>query len=139
GIGGAGLLAPGCSIFDSTCGGGAGGGAGGQGAAPTLAPTSAIPSLDPHYGNSTMSILPASMMEGLVMQDEAGSDVVPALAESWDVSEDELTYTFHLREANWSNGDPISADDAVWSFQRLLSPTGAGSGYTTGASSYLPS
>src|SRR5699024_3438846 len=63
----------------------------------------------------------------------------PALPESWDVSEDELTYTFHLREANWSNGDPISADDAVWSFQRLLSPTGAGSGYTTGASSYLPS
>lgn len=139
GIGGAGLLATGCSIFDSTSGGGAEGGAGEQGPAITIARTSDIDSLDPHYVNSSMYILPASMMEGLVMQDEAGSDVVPALAESWDVSEDELTYTFHLREANWSNGDPISADDAVWSFQRLLSPTGAGSGYTTGASSYLPS
>ncbi|HLS74512.1 MAG TPA: peptide ABC transporter substrate-binding protein [Actinomycetaceae bacterium] len=140
GIGGAGLLATGCSIFDSGSGGGGGGGGDGEdGPAITIARTSDIDSLDPHYVNSSMYILPASMMEGLVMQDESGSDVVPALAESWDVSEDELTYTFHLRQANWSNGDPVTAEDAVWSFQRLLSPTGAGSGYTTGASSYLPS
>lgn len=138
GIGGTGLLATGCSIFDSDSGGGGGGG-GDDGPAITIARTSDIDSLDPHYVNSSMYILPASMMEGLVMQDEDGSDVVPALAESWDVSEDELTYTFHLRQANWSNGDPITAEDAVWSFERLLTPTGAGSGYTTGASSYLPS
>src|SRR5699024_26813 len=49
-------------------------------------------------------------------------------------------YTFHMREgATWSNGDPITSADAMWSFECLLSPTGAGSGYTTGASSYLPS
>lgn len=138
GIGGTGLLATGCSIFDSDSGGGGGGG-GDDGPAITIARTSDIDSLDPHYVNSSMYILPASMMEGLVMQDEDGSDVVPALAESWEVSEDELTYTFHLRQANWSNGDPITAEDAVWSFERLLTPTGAGSGYTTGASSYLPS
>lgn len=139
GIGGAGLLATGCSLFDSGSSGGGGSGEGGGGPAITIARTSDIDSLDPHYVNSSMYILPASMMEGLVMQDEAGSDVVPALAESWEVSEDELTYTFHLRSATWSNGDPITAEDAIWSFQRLLSPTGAGSGYTTGASSYLPS
>lgn len=141
GIGGAGLLATGCSIFDSGSSGGRGGGdgEGDDGPAITIARTTDIDSLDPHYVNSSMYILPASMMEGLVMQDETGSDVVPALAESWDVSEDELTYTFHLRQANWSNGDPITSEDAVWSFQRLLSPSGAGSGYTTGASSYLPS
>ena len=139
GIGGAGLLATGCSLFDSGSSGGGGSGEGGGGPAITIARTSDIDSLDPHYVNSSMYILPASMMEGLVMQDEAGSDVVRALAESWEVSEDELTYTFHLRSATWSNGDPITAEDAILSFQRLLSPTGAGSGYTTGASSYLPS
>lgn len=138
GIGGTGLLATGCSIFGSGSGGGGSGG-GDDGPAITIARTSDIDSLDPHYVNSSMYILPASMMEGLVMQDETGSEVVPAIAESWDVSEDELTYTFHLRQGNWSNGDPITAEDAVWSFQRLLSPSGAGSGYTTGASSYLPS
>src|SRR5690625_101212 len=106
GIGGAGLLATGCSIFDSGSGGGGGGGGDGEdGPAITIARTSDIDSLDPHYVNSSMYILPASMMEGLVMQDEAGSDVVPALAESWDVSEDELTYTFHLREG----GDHVGA------------------------------
>src|SRR5699024_10762811 len=83
---------------------------------------------------------PAGLMEGLLVQDEEGTDVVPALAESFDVSEDELTYTFHMRQgATWSNGDPLTSADAMFSFERLLTPTGAGSGYTTGASSYLPS
>src|SRR5690625_265475 len=137
GVGGAGLLATGCTIFGDD-GGGSGGGAGGP--AITIATMWDIEDLDPHYVNSSMYILPAGLMEGLLMQSEDGTDVVPALAESWDVSEDELTYTFHMREgATWSNGDPITSADAMWSFERLLSPTGAGSGYTTGASSYLPS
>src|SRR5699024_2964712 len=47
-------------------------------------------------------------------------------------------YTFTMREgATWSNGDPVTAGDAEWSFKRLLSPTGAGSNYASGASSYL--
>jgi len=139
GVGGAGLLATGCTIFGDD-GGGNGGGGGAEGPAITTATTAAIDALDPHYVNSSMYILPAGLMEGLLMQSEDGTDVVPALAESWDVSEDELTYTFHMREgATWSNGDPITSADAMWSFERLLSPTGAGSGYTTGASSYLPS
>lgn len=141
GIGGAGAVATGCSVFDSGSGGGGGGGGGGtDGPAITIASTSGIDSLDPHYVNSSMYILPSGLMEGLVMADEEGTDVVPALADSWDVSEDELSYTFHMREgATWSNGDLVTSADAVWSFQRLLTPTGASSGYTTGASSYLPS
>lgn len=138
GIGGAGLLATGCSVFGDD--GGSGGGGGDDGPTITIADTRTIDALDPHYVNSNMYILPSGLMEGLVMADEEGTNAVPAIAESWDVSEDELTYTFHLREgATWSNGDPITSADATWSFQRLLSPTGAGSGYTTGASSYLPS
>lgn len=49
--------------------------------------------------------------------------VHPDLAESWDVSEDGLTYTFHLRDGIvWSNGDPITANDFVYGFQRLVDP-----------------
>src|SRR5699024_8446310 len=81
----------------------------------------------------------AGLLEGLVLSSEDVSDVVPAAAESWEVSEDGLTYTFTMREgALWSNGDPVTSTDAVESFRRVLTPTGAGSTYTTGSSSYLP-
>ncbi|HOM97982.1 MAG: ABC transporter substrate-binding protein [Acetomicrobium sp.] len=47
---------------------------------------------------------------------------VPGLAESWEILEDGTKYVFHLREnARFSNGDPVTADDVVFSFQRLLS------------------
>lgn len=52
--------------------------------------------------------------------------LIPAAAENWTVSEDGLTYTFNLREAaRWSNGDPVTADDFVFSFQRLVTPATA--------------
>lgn len=63
--------------------------------------------------------------EGLVRFDKAG-EVVPALAESWDVSEDGLHYTFHLRDAKWSDGKPVVAGDFVYAWTRVLDPaTGA--------------
>tara|TARA_R110002124_G_scaffold9586_22_gene49362 strand:+ start:4421 stop:6001 length:1581 start_codon:yes stop_codon:yes gene_type:complete len=63
--------------------------------------------------------------EGLVRFD-ADSNIVPALAESWDVSEDGLTYTFHLRDARWSDGKPVTAGDFVYAWKRVLDPaTGA--------------
>jgi len=48
-----------------------------------------------------------------------GSELLPGLAESWEVSEDGLTYTFNLRDAQFSDGSPITADDVVFSFLRL--------------------
>src|SRR5262245_44626000 len=39
------------------------------------------------------------------------NELQPGLAESWETSEDGLTYTFHLRDAKFSNGDPVTADD----------------------------
>jgi oligopeptide transport system substrate-binding protein len=53
--------------------------------------------------------------------------VLPGIAERWDVSDDGLTYTFHLRSnAFWSNGESVTATDFVESYQRLLTPsTGA--------------
>jgi oligopeptide transport system substrate-binding protein len=48
----------------------------------------------------------------------------PALAERWEISPDGLTYTFHLRaDAQWSNGEPVTAQDCVDSFRRILSPS----------------
>lgn len=53
----------------------------------------------------------------------------PALAESEpEISEDGLTYTFKLREANWSDGSPVRAEDFVFSWQRAVDPA-TGSAY----------
>ncbi len=59
----------------------------------------------------------ADCMDGLTQMDESGS-AVPALAESWEVSSDGLTYTFHLRDAKWTNGDPVTAGDFVFAWTR---------------------
>lgn len=61
-------------------------------------------------------------LEGLVRLGE--NDVIlPGVAESWDVSEDGLTYTFHLRDnSTWSNGDKVTANDFVYSIRRLADP-----------------
>src|SRR5579871_6324726 len=65
----------------------------------------------------------SSLFEGLTCIDEESSQAVPGVAERWDVSPDGLVYTFHLRaDAKWSNGDPVTADDFVYSFHRILSP-----------------
>ncbi|MCH6255404.1 peptide ABC transporter substrate-binding protein [Puniceicoccaceae bacterium K14] len=63
-----------------------------------------------------------ALTEGLVSEDPVNLDPVPGIAHSWDTSEDGTVYTFHLRDALWSNGDPITAQDFVLSFKRALSP-----------------
>ncbi len=64
-----------------------------------------------------------ALFEGLTVIDEATSAAIPGTASSWDVSADGLTYTFHLRpEARWSNGDPVTAHDFVFSTERMLTP-----------------
>ena len=48
---------------------------------------------------------------------------MPGVADRWKTSPDGLTYTFHLRDGvKWSNGDPLTAGDFVYSFRRILSP-----------------
>ncbi len=79
--------------------------------------------LDPHtsiaYSDFNVMI---ALYEGLTCIDEATSQPVPGIAESWEVSPDGLVATFHLREAAWSNGDPVTADDFAYSFHRALTP-----------------
>ncbi|MBQ8498366.1 peptide ABC transporter substrate-binding protein [Chlamydia sp.] len=59
------------------------------------------------------------LYEGLVQETPSG-EVFPALAESFFLSEDKTIYTFNLKKASWSNGDPITAHDFVRSWQDVL-------------------
>ena len=132
------LLLSGCN-FDSGPAPADDGDSDGTGPSGTVRMTmSSIDSLDPHYVNNAMLVVPAGLLEGLTFSNEEGTEAIPAAAESWEVSDDGLVYTFTMREgATWSNGDPVTGPDAEWSFKRLLTPTGAGSNYAAGASSYL--
>lgn len=70
-------------------------------------------------GSSLDQVLIGNVYEGLVSRNEENK-VVPALAKSWEVSDDGLTYTFHLNKGmHFSNGDELNADDVVWSIQQL--------------------
>jgi oligopeptide transport system substrate-binding protein len=60
--------------------------------------------------------------EGLIRYSPEG-EVVPALAETWEISEDGLTYTFKLRDAKWSDGQAVKASDFVYAWKRVLDPT----------------
>ena len=65
----------------------------------------------------------SALFEGLISVDPGTLAPQPAVAESWVISDGGKRYTFTLRDnANWSNGDPVTADDFVWSWQRMLSP-----------------
>lgn len=59
------------------------------------------------------------IIEGLETTNEE-HDIVPGLAESYDVSDDELTYTFHLRDAKWSNGEPVTAGDFEYAWKKTI-------------------
>jgi oligopeptide transport system substrate-binding protein len=68
-----------------------------------------------------------SVFEGLVVKHPKTLVPMPGMAESWTISEDGRTYVFKIRaDALWSNGNPVTAHDFEWSWQRLLTPiTGA--------------
>ncbi len=77
-----------------------------------------------------------ALYEGLTVYDPKDLSVKPGVAEKWTVSDDGLVYTFHLRNAKWSNGDPVTAQDFEWSWKRVLSPALA-SEYVEQISTYL--
>lgn len=80
-------------------------------------------SFDPPIGFNAASYNALNnLMEGLTRLD-AEHVPQPAIAEKWEISDDGLVYTFHIREnANWSNGDPVTAEDFVFAWKRLLDP-----------------
>jgi oligopeptide transport system substrate-binding protein len=80
--------------------------------------------LDPHVvtGVPENKIIRA-LFEGLAVKNPYTLEPEPGVAERWDLSEDGTVVTFHINpKARWSNGDPMSAHDYVWSWERALNP-----------------
>ncbi|MBA2700200.1 MAG: peptide ABC transporter substrate-binding protein [Chloroflexi bacterium] len=80
------------------------------------------PTLDPNKAQDSNSITVLRALHRPLVYIDKDLQVVPALAESFDVSEDAKTLTFTLRDAKYSNGDPIVAGDLVYSWKRLIDP-----------------
>lgn len=115
---------------------------------PTAMPATAMPATSapsPSGGGNTLTIamtdnpdtadpqlttqyymLPLNIFDRLVEAQTTSpghSEIVPGLAETWDVSSDGLTYTFHLRKGvKFQDGSPLTADDVIFSFDRMLDP-----------------
>lgn len=67
--------------------------------------------------------LAMALFEGLATEDPKDLTPRPGLAERWEISPDGLVYTFHLRRnGQWSDGSPLTAQDCIDSFQRILTP-----------------
>ena len=77
-------------------------------------------SLDPwQSAASDTEAIMHNVFEGLVLYDETGA-IIPGIAESWDISEDGLTYTFHLREdVTFHNGQPLTSADVLYTYNNL--------------------
>ncbi len=79
-------------------------------------------SLDPRSARTLRDLtLSKQLFEGLFRLDSSG-EPKPAIATSYALSEDQRTYTFYLREAFWSDGTPITAEDFIYSWKKVLSP-----------------
>lgn len=84
-----------------------------------------VATIDPHKSQGVPeSHVIRDLLEGLVNQDANGK-TIPGVAESWETT-DNKTFTFHIRkDATWSNGEPVTAQDFVYSWQRAVDPATA--------------
>jgi oligopeptide transport system substrate-binding protein len=80
--------------------------------------------LDPALTTSIEGLrVTAGLFEGLTRNDPVTAAAIPGLAKNWDISPDGRVYTFHLRDnLLWSPGEPITAQDVVYSWRRALDP-----------------
>ncbi|AIS51790.1 oligopeptide-binding protein OppA [Thermoanaerobacter kivui] len=85
------------------------------------------PTLDPQKATDEVSFtILNDVLEGLVRYDMNGKiEKGSGLAKDWEISEDGLTYIFHLRDAKWSDGNPITAYDFEYAWKRALNPNTA--------------
>ena len=88
-------------------------------------------SIDPHKAQGTWeNDVIGDMFIGLFTEDPKANPV-PGVAESWVVSEDQLTWTFKLRQTNWSDGTPVTAKDFEFALRRLEDPKTLGAVYAS--------
>ena len=81
-----------------------------------------IRALDPQLAEDVdTAYVVNQLFEGLYNEDAEGNPV-PGAAESYEANADFTKYTFHLRDAKWSNGDPVTAGDFVYGWQRAVDP-----------------
>jgi oligopeptide transport system substrate-binding protein len=82
-------------------------------------------SLDPHFVTAANEdAIISDMLLGLTTQDARGAPI-PGAAETWDISADGKTWTFHIRDHQWSDGKPVTANDFVYSWRSVLDPNTA--------------
>lgn len=95
-----------------------------------LTETSEIPTMDTVKQRDRISAnVMNNVFEGLYRQGESGELLLGVAAEEPIISEDGLTYTFSIKEnASWSNGDPVTAEDFVFAWRRLVNPETAALG-----------
>lgn len=80
-------------------------------------------SIDPGLADESSGVEVANnIFEGLTTLAPVTLAPMPGMAERWEVSEDGLNYVFHLRDAKWTDGTPVTADDFVYAWRRALSP-----------------
>ena len=81
------------------------------------------PTLDPHVATDAVSIMYINEIYGGLVTLDLDLNVVPDIADSWEVSQDGRTYTFKLRSgAVFHDGKPVTASDFKWSFERVADP-----------------
>jgi len=83
-----------------------------------------VSGVDPHTTTGMPEYrIQMALFEGLVSKHPQSLEIVPGVADTWQISDDGLTYTFHIRDsAKWSNGDKLVANDFVRSWHRALMP-----------------
>jgi len=85
----------------------------------TIPASGGLDNLDPRVLLSTgHAVVQYGIFESLVRTHDG--DLLPGMAETWEISDDGLTYTFHLRDAKWSDGKPVTAGDFVHAFVRMF-------------------
>ena len=83
-----------------------------------------VTSLDLHKtSRGDDALVVGQWFNATLVTQNAGGEYIPYLAESWEFSDDGLTWTFHLRDdVMFHNGDPVTAHDFVWTYERALDP-----------------
>ncbi|WP_299533148.1 ABC transporter substrate-binding protein [uncultured Streptomyces sp.] len=93
----------------------------------TVAVAQSVDSLSPFLAQRLLSTSVLRLMyDYLTNYDAKDSHAVPGLATSWEPSADKLTWTYTIRSgAKWSDGQPVTAEDAAWTFQKMMTDEGA--------------
>lgn len=95
-----------------------------------ISTNSVVVGLNPLVNTSAPDNIAHNMIYDPLVRDRSAKDntdeIVPAAAESWDVSEDGLTYTFHMNpDAKWSDGSKVTANDFEFTFKQMADPNTA--------------